>query len=726
METGVKGSQLEKALWYAEKRGWRVLPIHSIRNKACTCGKKGECDKPGKHPRWNEQDLAHGAKSASTDPDLIRKWWKRWPDANVGIATGAGSFDVLDVDLPEGPDALLDLAKGNGGIPDTIEQITGGGGRQIFFQYTGGKLANDVKFAPGLDIRTDGGLVVVPPSRHISGNTYEWEASSRPEEKQLAPMPGWLIEAIEAAKTPGAGNGSGVPLDIEKIFTGLPQGERDQCLFKYACRLRNKNLDRKETEALILVLARSCKPPFSEEDALKKVESAWKYPPGQAEDNDAQGKPGLSTRIEEMNRNHAVIMVGGKCVVMNEVIDPTFNRPDITFSAMADLKNFYRTDKIAVSSGEVISVASVWLESPKRRQYKGLVFSPGENIPGHFNLWRGFAVQPKKGNWSLNRNHIYEVICGGNEQCDEYLIAWMADIAQRAHSPKGDKPGVAVVLKGGRGIGKGTFAQAFGGIFGSHFLHVTSPNQFIGRFNQHLKDCLVLFADEAFWAGDKTGEGILKALITEPTIRVEPKGKDSFSVKNHVNIIMASNNDWVVPAGIDERRFLVLEVGNDHQQDHEYFRVLHTEMNNGGREAMLYDLLKQDLAGANLRGIPQTTSLFEQKLLSADSVTKFWFSRLEDGTQLREDNDWNSFTETQKLYDQYVRYAQNLGFARVEDNALFARKIWKLCPGIRGPRRFSVLGRRVYAIEFPDLSNCREQFEHVSKCPIQWPTQEED
>lgn len=302
----------------------------------------------------------------------------------------------------------------------------------------------------------------------------------------------------------------------------------------------------------------------------------------------------------------------------------------------------------------------------------------------------------------------------------------MADIAQRAQNPRGEKPGVAVVMKGGRGAGKGTFAQAIGGIFGSHFLHVTSPNQFIGRFNQHLKDCLVLFADEAFWAGDKTGEGILKALITEPTIRVEPKGKDSFSVKNHVSIIMASNNDWVIPAGLDERRFFVLEVSNDRRQDHEYFKALHDEMNNGGREAMLDDLLNVDLSNANLRDVPQTTGLFEQKLLSSDSVTKFWFSRLQNGAQLREDRSWASFTETQKLYDEYVRYAQNLKVTRVEDDALFSRTIRRLCPRIRGPRRFTVLGKRVNAIEFPRLVECREDFEHASKCPIQWGDDEDD
>ncbi len=282
-EPTIKGNLLEKAaLWYAEKKGWPVLPLHSIQNGVCTCGKKGECDNPGKHPRWSKVDMEHGCLSASTNPDQIRKWWRRWPDSNVGIATGKDSFEALDVDQPDGPDTLFHLIKQYGQLPDTIQQITGGGGAQYLFQPTGGRIGNRVKFAPCLDTRSDGGLIVVPPSKHISGRTYEWEASSRPDEVQLAPFPEWLIEVIQTAQSYHNGNESA--LDVGKVFAGLPEGERDQYLFRYACRLREKNLDRMEAEALILNLADICKPPFPEKDALRKVEQAWRYPSGSEPD----------------------------------------------------------------------------------------------------------------------------------------------------------------------------------------------------------------------------------------------------------------------------------------------------------------------------------------------------------------------------------------------------------------------------------------------------------
>jgi hypothetical protein len=201
--------------------------------------------------------------------------------------------------------------------------------------------------------------------------------------------------------------------------------------------------------------------------------------------------------------------------------------------------------------------------------------------------------------------------------------------------------------------------------------------------------------------------------------------------------MIASNNDWVIPAGLDERRFFVLEVSNDRMQDHEYFKELHDEMNSGGREAMLYELLNVDLSGLNLRCVPQTTGLFEQKLLSADSVTKFWFSRLQEGSQITGGTYWSLYVETRKFYDQYVNYARNLGFSRIEDDALFSRKLRQLCfhggqesPGIRGPRRIEIKTEtssgRKWCLEFPDLQQCQKRFEEASKCPVQWQKDKDD
>ena len=126
---------LAAALYYAAL-GWAVLPLHTIKNRACSCGNKN-CNSPGKHPR-----CSHGVKDATIDPITISRWWKKWPKANIGIATGAIShLLVLDIDPRHGGTESLDqLSDRYGKLPDTIESLTGGDGRHIFFSSNGHKV----------------------------------------------------------------------------------------------------------------------------------------------------------------------------------------------------------------------------------------------------------------------------------------------------------------------------------------------------------------------------------------------------------------------------------------------------------------------------------------------------------------------------------------------------------------------------------------------------------
>ena len=128
-----------------------------------------------------------------------------------------------------------------------------------------------------------------------------------------------------------------------------------------------------------------------------------------------------------------------------------------------------------------------------------------------------------------------------------------------------------------------------------------------------MRDCIFLLADEAFWAGDKQAEGTLKRIITEDTLLIEPKGVDVKSTKNRLHIMVASNEDWVVPATTDERRFAIFDCSDDVIGDRPYFSDLYAELQNGGLEAMLHDLLAMDLGDWHPRDdIPQTSALRDQ------------------------------------------------------------------------------------------------------------------
>jgi hypothetical protein len=150
--------------------------------------------------------------------------------------------------------------------------------------------------------------VVVPPSLHPSGNRYEWEASSSPADgKELAPMPQWLLAEILKNRKRYGGNGSGKAVDVARIINGLTKGERDQEIFRYACRLRSMGLSIEEAEPIILAVADRCDPPFERKTALKKLEQAWKYELPDPTDADYPGpKPESTpvTGVTESNRSN--------------------------------------------------------------------------------------------------------------------------------------------------------------------------------------------------------------------------------------------------------------------------------------------------------------------------------------------------------------------------------------------------------------------------------------
>ncbi len=198
------------AIRYAEY-GWPVVPLHSPQGAGCSCGER-TCGSPGKHPRTRR-----GLHEASTDLDQIRAWWQRWPDANIGVTTGAASgLLVLDVDLPDGPASLAQLQAEHGPLPPTCEQRTGSGGRQLLFRHPRGTVGNRARLLPGIDVRGDGGYIVVPPSHHITGHRYRWTG-----QRPTAEPPAWLLTILQRTRIPDD------PV-LKQTARSLPVGTREQ------------------------------------------------------------------------------------------------------------------------------------------------------------------------------------------------------------------------------------------------------------------------------------------------------------------------------------------------------------------------------------------------------------------------------------------------------------------------------------------------------------------
>lgn len=214
----------------------------------------------------------------------------------------------------------------------------------------------------------------------------------------------------------------------------------------------------------------------------------------------------------DLNKTHAQVMIGGKHRIMRTVSADVHqdSRISYEFISQDELKKFYANDQIQV--GEKINGNSTtpimknkiiaWSEHKNCRSYRGGVFfAPGKELPlDCYNSWQGFAVEPSEGaNIAIVKNHIEQVICAGDSALIEYFYDWLAYTMQHPDRPAGS----ALVLRGEKGTGKGTIGHFLRRIWGNHAIHISNASHFVGKFNAHLSNICFLFADEAFYSGDK-------------------------------------------------------------------------------------------------------------------------------------------------------------------------------------------------------------------------------
>jgi hypothetical protein len=193
----------DAALEYT-RRGLAVFPVHHPRAGGCSCG-RAACSDAGKHPVGR---LApHGFKSASRERGPVTAWWDAEPKANIAIVTG-GDIAVLDVDPRNGGDETLRrLLAEHGALPDTATSATGGNGTHYWFRKR--RMLRSGKLGPGLDLKADGGYVLVPPSLHVSGRVYTWLVTL----DHLVLLPAWIAARAGEPPVPRRPPARAVPLD---------------------------------------------------------------------------------------------------------------------------------------------------------------------------------------------------------------------------------------------------------------------------------------------------------------------------------------------------------------------------------------------------------------------------------------------------------------------------------------------------------------------------------
>lgn len=271
-----KKDKLRIIIKYTEK-GLPLFPVYGVdKNGNCACG-KSDCSSPCKHPMTK-----NGLKDATTEINIIKAHWEKYPDSNIGIATGKDSFVVLDIDGEEGIKSLAELEKQHGDLPATVTVITGNG-LHYWFKSPVSVRNSTKKIANKIDGRGDGGYVVVPPSTHYSGNTYRFKEGRGLDDIELAKIPEWLLHLMLADKknnTLNAGNPRNLPAKLTNSSV-IPDGERNDTLFKFGCYLISKGHEYENIYSqLIKMNIEQCQPPLDSSEIDTIIKSCMRYSPG--------------------------------------------------------------------------------------------------------------------------------------------------------------------------------------------------------------------------------------------------------------------------------------------------------------------------------------------------------------------------------------------------------------------------------------------------------------
>lgn len=351
--------------------------------------------------------------------------------------------------------------------------------------------------------------------------------------------------------------------------------------------------------------------------------------------------------------------------------------------------------------------------SPQTICYSGVDFHPTVAAPNYLNLWVGPTVAAKAGSWELIRSFLLEVICNGVQANYMYLISYIAHALQFPE----DKPGVMIILLGGQGIGKGTLSKILRLIWSATFLQVSNIDEVVGNFNAALERAYIVFLDEALFSGNRRASDALKSLVTEPVVHINEKHQPSRQTSSFHRIFAASNAEHLKNTERDDRRDFSLRVSESRKDDHAYWKQVNHEIENGGVEAMVHDLLAMDLTEFNVRAKPHTTELLEQKLLSLGPIQRWWYECLHNGG-MEEDDSWPDFVPTVDM----VAAVCNLNGGKMHrkpSTVDVVAALKKLCPSVVANQKDNGLGRK-RGLDLPPLEQARAEFYAYIGSPVAW------
>lgn len=429
--------------------------------------------------------------------------------------------------------------------------------------------------------------------------------------------------------------------------------------------------------------------------------------------------------VDQLVQDLVLVQVGGKARViredeLQEGLD-LYGVEDLTKEFANQMISIKTENKKGEEVEEKVNPIKLWLTHPERRTARGLVFLPEGQKYGYYNLWRGFACEPEEGDVSPFLDYVRTVLASGDEAIARYIIGWAAQIVQEPMT----KVGVALILRGAKGTGKSMFGRLVGKLFPDHHIVISRQDHLVGHFNAHLESCLMLQVEEGYWAGSKAAEGALKDLVTNDRIMVERKGVDGYMAPNYTRVLFTSNEEWVVPATMDERRWAVFDVSSCRKEDRAYFGALEAWYTRGGNSHLLHYLKTFDLATVDVSKAPQTQALQDQKLRGSDCVTRWLYDCLREG-EIRDQRTGTTLEFGQGEINKHLVYEAYRNAAHKAWEQKSEQAFWSAMERYAGiisnVRRVRTETGRYRVVDIADLDTARELFASMHQLSVDWPT----
>lgn len=741
--------------------------------------------KDGKRPQhfnWTTRDYDTRA--------VLRRLQRNGWDRNVGVRLKANQL-VIDVDPRNGGnEGFTDLCLELGIDPSIFPRVvTGSGGSHYYMRKPADvRVLDTIDGFPGVEFKSKGRQVVAAGSVHPETMRHYVFASDSPPLSKLPDCPPHLLRLItRPQRSVLADGGEANQEEIARALSGLDPTEfRNQkkwlslmmaCHHASAGEARHefiewsvsdplyfdraeeigrrwdslhKNIEDGVTVATLNHYLREANRPdltiATAAADFREFDESDDWLEGGLSDADDGVPPeipggysaeGLSA-LQELNKEYCAVLEGSKFVIVAKRWDAELERHHWVRIKERDFINYYCNRRIEKTplpgkEPETVALGNAWIKWPLRNQRKGVIFDPVREHPDLLNLWTDFSYSPSKtGSWERLKELIFEVLCDGKQDVYDYVLNWLRYMFQFP----AERAQVALVFRGGQGVGKGTLGNAICKVIGRHAMPIASPDLISGRFNSHLQDLIFLFADEAIRPEDRASESRIKHLITEPRIAYEGKGRDALLGRNYMHIMMATNEQWAIRAAADERRYLVSDANAKWRGQRAKFDALWSELESGGYARLLFDMRKDPLP-PNWRpywDIPQTAALIDEKLRNLSPLGEWLYQQIQQLTWLFPTHETGGQTRcfTEEFYQEFDMWQRQKGI-KPRSQRDVTRELQRLLPGCnphlrerppegRDDIRTSPSDGRAPVIALPSWGEARDAFEKWLKGNPGWET----